>query len=72
MENLSASDGSFWGMAYRICYWDFLWQGGNLLHCIIMKVLWGILYGLFIGVFKVKTKNCYLGILAHGVLNVFG
>lgn len=37
-----------------------------------MKVLWGILYGLFIGVFRVKTKNCYLGILAHGVLNVFG
>lgn len=49
-----------------------LWQGGDLMHCIIMKVLWGTMYGLFLGAIRLKTKNCYLGILAHGVLNVFG
>ena len=59
-----------WHIGYAIGI--FLWQGGNILHCMIMKVLWGLLYGLFIGVFRLKTKNCYLGILAHGVLNVFG
>ena len=59
-----------WHIGYAIGI--FMWQGGSILHCIIMKVLWGTLYGLFIGVMRVKTKNCYLGILAHGVLNVFG
>lgn len=59
-----------WHIGYAIGI--FMWQGGNILHCIMMKVLWGTLYGLFLGIFRVKTKNCYLGILVHGVLNVFG
>lgn len=59
-----------WHIGYAIGI--FMWQGGNIFHCIIMKVLWGTLYGLLLGVLRVKTKNCYWGILAHGVLNVFG
>lgn len=59
-----------WHIGYAVGI--HLWQGGNLLHCIIMKVLWGTMYGLFLGVIRLKTKNCYLGILAHGILNVFG
>lgn len=59
-----------WHIGYAIGI--YLWQGGNMLHCIVMKVLWGTMYGLFLGAIRLKTKNCYLGILAHGVLNVFG
>ena len=59
-----------WHIGYAIGI--YMWQGGTLLRCILMKVLWGTLYGLFLGIFRVKTRNCYLGILVHGVLNVFG
>ena len=59
-----------WHIGYAVGI--YLWQGGNLLHCIIMKVMWGTMYGLVLGVIRLRTKNCYLGILAHGILNVFG
>ena len=59
-----------WHIGYAVEI--YLWQGGNMLRCIVMKVLWGTMYGLFLGVIRLKTKNCYLEILAHGVLNVFG
>lgn len=59
-----------WHIGYAVGI--YLWQGGNMLRCIVMKVLWGTMYGLFLGAIRLKTKNCYPGILAHGVLNVFG
>lgn len=59
-----------WHIGYAVGI--YLWQGGNMLRCIVMKVLWGTMYGLFLGAIRLKTKNCYLGILAHGALNVFG
>ena len=59
-----------WHIGYAVGI--YLWQGGNMLRCIVMKVLWGIMYGLFPGAIRLQTKNCYLGILAHGVLNVIG
>ena len=59
-----------WHIGYAVGI--YLWQGGDLLHCILMKVFWGTLYGLALGAFRLKTKNCYLGMLIHGVLNVFG
>ena len=58
-----------WHIGYAVGI--YLWQGGDLLHCILMKVFWGTLYGLALGAFRLKTKNCYLGMLIHGVLNVF-
>lgn len=59
-----------WHIGYAVGI--YLWQGGSLLRCIVMKVLWGTLYGLLLGGIRLRTGNCYLGILAHGVLNVFG
>ena len=59
-----------WHIGYAVGI--YLWQGGSLLRCILMKVLWGSMYGLLLGGIRLKTGNCYLGILAHGVLNVFG
>lgn len=59
-----------WHIGYAVGI--YLWTGGNMLYCIAMKVLWGTLYGLLLGLIRLKTKNCYLGILAHGALNVFG
>ncbi|MGN0185132.1 MAG: lysostaphin resistance A-like protein [Aristaeellaceae bacterium] len=59
-----------WHIGYAVGI--YLWQGGSLLLCIAMKVLWGTMYGFLLGFIRLKTRNCYLGILAHGVLNVFG
>lgn len=61
---------ALWHIGYAIGI--YLWTGGNLLSCVCMKVLIGGIYGLITGAIRYKTKNCYLGILAHGVMNLFG
>ena len=58
---------ALWHMGYAVGL--YLWNGGNLIICIIMKVMIGGIYGLIIGAFRWKTKNCYCRILAHGILN---
>lgn len=44
-----------WHIGYAIGI--YLWQGGSMLHCIFMKVLWGTLYGLFIGASELKQRT---------------
>lgn len=61
---------ALWHIGYAVGL--YLWNGGNLFHCIMMKVLVGAAFGTLIGAIRYKTKNCYLGILVRGVLNAFG
>lgn len=61
---------ALWHIGYAIGI--FFWSGGNLLNCIIMKVMMGAVFGLITGLIRYKTKNCYLGIIVHGILNAFG
>jgi membrane protease YdiL (CAAX protease family) len=44
----------------------------GLVKIMLMKVVIGIVFGVVLGVLRLKTKNCYSTILLHGVLNIFG
>lgn len=59
-----------WHIGYAVGI--YFWNGGNLLNCIIMKVVMGTVFGLITGALRYKTKNCCLGIIIHGILNAFG
>lgn len=61
---------ALWHIGYAVGI--YFWKGGNLLNFIIMKVMIGAIFGLITGAIRYKTKNCYAGILVHGMLNVFG
>ena len=61
---------ALWHIGYAVGI--YLWNGGSLLNCIVMKVLVGAIFGLITGAIRWKTKNCYSGILVHGILNAFG
>ena len=61
---------ALWHIGYAIGI--YLWNDGNLFNAIVMKALMGAFYGLIMGAVRYKAKNCYLGILVHGVLNAFG
>ena len=61
---------ALWHIGYAVGI--YLWSGGNLFICIVMKVIFGAVFGLIMGAIRCKTKNCYLGILVHGILNIFG
>lgn len=52
------------GIAFRVSdglAWIMLW-----------KVIIGLLYGLIVGAVRLRTKNCYLSIVLHGIMNIFG
>ena len=59
-----------WHIGYAIGI--YFWLSGNLLIGITMKVVIGLIFGVITGAIRYKTKNCYLGIVIHGILNVFG
>ena len=60
-----------WHIGYAVGI--YLWQGGNMLHCIFMKVLWGMLYGLFIGNPCMKFGKCYVRLLMKNTIwNSYG
>lgn len=61
---------ALWHIGYAVGI--YLWTGGSLVSCIVMKVLVGGVYGVITGAIRYKTKNCYVGILVHGVLNSLG
>ena len=61
---------ALWHIGYAVGI--YFWNGGNLLNCIMMKVMVGAVFGLITGAIRYKTKNCYSGILVHGILNAFG
>ncbi|MDD3400365.1 MAG: type II CAAX endopeptidase family protein [Eubacteriales bacterium] len=61
---------ALWHIGYAIGI--YLWNGGNLLNVIMMKVITGAIFGAMLGSLRYKTKNCYSGILVHGILNVLG
>ena len=44
----------------------------GLITVIIWKVITGLCFGIILGGLRLKTKNTYLTILLHGVLNIFG
>lgn len=44
----------------------------GLLHAMMWKAITGLCFGIVLGIVRMKTKNCYLTILLHGVLNIFG
>ncbi len=59
-----------WHIGYAIGL--YLWNGGSLLTVVCMKVLIGGIVGFITGALRYKTKNCYLGIIVHGILNAIG
>lgn len=59
-----------WHIGYAVGI--YFWNDGNLLNCIIMKVMMGMVFGLITGALRYKTKSCCLGIIVHGILNAFG
>ncbi|MDD3336682.1 MAG: CPBP family intramembrane metalloprotease [Eubacteriales bacterium] len=61
---------ALWHIGYAVGI--YLWQGGSLLRCMEMKVIVGAIFGLITGAIRYKTKNCYGGILIHGILNAMG
>lgn len=61
---------ALWHIGYAVGL--YLWNGGSLLSCIVMKVTVGAVFGLLTGAIRWKTKNCYCGILLHGILNALG
>ena len=61
---------ALWHIGYAVGI--YLWKGGNLLNCVMMKVMAGAIFGLITGAIRFKTRNCYSGMLVHGILNVLG
>ena len=57
---------SIWHIGYVITP---LLQGN--LFALFSKMAVGLVYGLILGVVRMKTHNCYSTMLLHGVLNVF-
>lgn len=49
---------------------DSFKKGGNI-FAVFSKMAVGLVYGLILGVVRMKTHNCYSTMLFHGVLNVF-
>jgi membrane protease YdiL (CAAX protease family) len=45
---------------------------GNVPRIMAMKVVVGLIYGLVVGFVRYKTKSVYLGMLMHGLMNIFG
>jgi membrane protease YdiL (CAAX protease family) len=45
---------------------------GNIPWIMFMKVVVGIVYGIIVGFVRYKTKSVYLGMLMHGLMNLFG
>lgn len=45
---------------------------GNIVFSVMMKVLVGLIYGVAIGLVRMKMGNCYAAILLHSAMNVFG
>ena len=40
-------------------------------YAVVLKLAAGLGYGVVLGLLRLKTKNCYATVLAHGVLNLF-
>ena len=40
-------------------------------NAVIWKLAAGLGYGVVLSLLRLKTKNCYATVLAHGVLNLF-
>lgn len=38
---------------------------------VVLKLAAGLGYGVVLSLLRLKTKNCYATVLAHGVLNLF-
>ena len=55
--------------------WHIGYMIPNIIDGNYVAVLWklaaGVGYGAVIGFIRLKTNNCYAGVLAHGILNVF-
>ncbi len=61
---------ALWHIGYAVGI--YFWKSGNLLNIVTMKIMIGAIFGLITGAIRYKTKNCYSGILVHGMLNAFG
>ena len=57
---------SIWHIGYVIAP---LLQGN--LFALFSKMAVGLVYGLILGIVRMKTHNCYSTMLLHGILNVF-
>ncbi len=44
----------------------------GLANAMIWKMITGLCFGIILGGFRLKTKNCYSTILLHGIMNIFG
>lgn len=44
----------------------------GLIMAMLWKVVTGLLFGLVLGLVRLKTKNCYSTMLMHGLMNIFG
>lgn len=61
------------------CFRSWKWHIGymvpNILsgnwNAVIWKLAAGLGYGVVLSLLRLKTKNCYATVLAHGVLNLF-
>lgn len=68
----------FWVYVWSVIFFT-LWHLGYMteqilsgnFEAVFFKLLAGLGYGAVLGLIRLKTDNCYIGILAHGVLNLF-
>lgn len=44
----------------------------GLLNAMMWKVITGLIFGIILGLVRMKSKNCYSTILVHGIMNIFG
>jgi len=63
-----------WNIAL-FAIWHIGYMVPNMLSgnwfAVMIKVAAGAVYGAILGFIRIKTKNCWSTILAHGVLNLF-
>lgn len=45
---------------------------GNLAWLMMWKTITGLCFGIVLGAVRIKTKDCYLTVLLHGAMNIFG
>lgn len=45
---------------------------GGLLTMMVWKVVTGLCFGIILGAVRMKTKNCCVSMLLHGIMNLFG
>lgn len=64
---------------WHLGYWDIIHYNASHNFAVVQmnwimlnKVIVGMIYGLIIGLLKLKTKNTYGCILLHSLMNVFG